>query len=533
MSNGETDDVLVTCNNLTSGTFSATLNVTSDEDATSNLLVIDCEVFTYGNLDVEITAPANLSGYFQNNANLTLNSSVNCSGVGDNVKCGTVYAWARYNGSGALPDTWVNTTDGGEPFFVVGSGSGDGEVYWRPVNWTGSGGSNQKNGIDKRYNDTTTYGIADYNYTYNLGDGITSGILFYTWETENPSGGTAKGDIWDFDNNLFYNFYSETSDTSPSTDFFELNSSFINSTGGVIIKFYIVDLIDHYVYDTYISTTGGGTYDYWDIENPSTTTNATKQSASTYCTTKYCGENSPTELTSEEYNQSNQSDDSAISYDGISTKDSLAFHFLIDEAEASIDSIVVSIEEWMNAGTTAIRIWNDTLWSNLSSSSKTTDDGVPAYFILNTSIANYVDSDNYIHILYESDSSHTINVDYVKVNVVAGGGGENPQSLSLNGGELFYPNWTLNISSSSDDDYFVDVFFNSSYGDISSNHTEDRLVNLNPGGAPPGDCWVDLGGGATFYPTGCSRFVTGSLFLGSLIAVFSKLISTIGVTIII
>jgi hypothetical protein len=29
-----------------------------------------------------------------------------------------------------------------------------------------------------------------------------------------------------------------------------------------------------------------------------------------------------------------------------------------------------------------------------------------------------------------------------------------------------------------------------------------------------GDCWIDLGGGATFYPTGCSRYVEGELFDG-------------------
>lgn len=38
--------------------------------------------------------------------------------------------------------------------------------------------------------------------------------------------------------------------------------------------------------------------------------------------------------------------------------------------------------------------------------------------------------------------------------------------------------------------------------------------NATDGIAPAGDCWVDIGGGATFYPTGCSRFVDGGLFTG-------------------
>ena len=121
MSDGQTDYVLVTCSNATEGVFQAIFNVTSDEDVSDNLFTVDCEIFTYGWLNVSILKPDDNSNWSQYDSNLTINATVTCEG-GSNAKCGTVYALARYNLS-ADPDTAFSANEGVTPLYLI-SGSG-------------------------------------------------------------------------------------------------------------------------------------------------------------------------------------------------------------------------------------------------------------------------------------------------------------------------------------------------------------------------------------------------------------------------
>ena len=67
--------------------------------------------------------------------------------------------------------------------------------------------------------------------------------------------------------------------------------------------------------------------------------------------------------------------------------------------------------------------------------------------------------------------------------------GGNPQAKALSQGESYQFNWTLNVTSASEESYLIDVLFNSSYGNalVPNNDTEDRQVDLNPSGEPPAD----------------------------------------------
>jgi len=118
MSDGQIEQVLITCSNATAGSFDAKFNVTSDEDTSSNLINVTCEIFTYGWLNVSIQKPDDNSEFNQYDTNLTINVSIICQG-GTNAKCGTVEALARYN-LGSSPDTAINTTEGGLPFYILG-----------------------------------------------------------------------------------------------------------------------------------------------------------------------------------------------------------------------------------------------------------------------------------------------------------------------------------------------------------------------------------------------------------------------------
>lgn len=72
----------------------------------------------YGWLNVTITAPVNKTIYNYSDTNLTISASVQCEGnIG--AKCAAVYAYARYNLSGAKPDTNIPVTIGATPFYLL------------------------------------------------------------------------------------------------------------------------------------------------------------------------------------------------------------------------------------------------------------------------------------------------------------------------------------------------------------------------------------------------------------------------------
>ena len=128
MTDGQSDVVLLTCSNSTEGVFQATFNVTSDEDTLNSSITVDCEVFSYGVLVVNLTVPNDDFNVTQNTT-FELNATVNCTG-GANARCGTVEAYARYNKTTATPDTFVNITEGGNPFYISGDPSTQDADLW-------------------------------------------------------------------------------------------------------------------------------------------------------------------------------------------------------------------------------------------------------------------------------------------------------------------------------------------------------------------------------------------------------------------
>jgi hypothetical protein len=110
-----------TCSNITNVTWSlGQHNVTiwvNDSLDQLNSTSVTFNIFQYGTLNVTLSTPVDFFNITQGTT-FEFNATVECTG-GANAKCGTVEALARYNDSLATPDTAINTTVGGLPFFVV------------------------------------------------------------------------------------------------------------------------------------------------------------------------------------------------------------------------------------------------------------------------------------------------------------------------------------------------------------------------------------------------------------------------------
>lgn len=120
----------------------------------------------YGTLDVVINSPIEDSTYYQYDTNLTINATVTCSGD-PSSSCGIVYGTARYNNSGATPDTNVNLTEGDLPFYIMGNTSekqrlitltsNPGNFSYMNVSYYSNMNSNFSDVYFKNYDYTTEY----------------------------------------------------------------------------------------------------------------------------------------------------------------------------------------------------------------------------------------------------------------------------------------------------------------------------------------------------------------------------------------
>ena len=81
----------------------------------------------------------------------------------------------------------------------------------------------------------------------------------------------------------------------------------------------------------------------------------------------------------------------------------------------------------------------------------------------------------------------------------------NPQiSLeTIEQGESYQFNWTLNVTTGSEESYLIDVFFNSSHGNslVADNNTANRQVNLNPSVVDTAPKWQDNSTNSTVVGT--------------------------------
>jgi hypothetical protein len=376
MSNRQVNTTLITCSNATDGEFQAIFNVTSDEDTTPNSLIVNCEIFSYGWLNVSIEKPDNNSSYSTGDTNLTLNSTVTCMGKPGRTgaRCGTVSALGRYNLT-ANPDTTINVTEGGEPFYVIGSSELEFTDY-----------VGVSTGNDDDYPNTTV---------------------------QTPSSPGAN-----CDNSNIWSPNSDPASTTTLTD-----AEYTN-----------------------ISTNDGSNY------------TITEEESSEKCA---------------------------------------VFHLNISEDASEFN---ISWTGYGDSGDSLeyIKIWNETLgdWSTL-------DDTISSVRITQkwsfSNLSAYLNK-SAIHILASGGGSvggktGGLHIDYLNISFF-GLGASNPQSLSMNQGDVWQPNWTMNVTSTTAETYLLDVEFNSSYGSalVADNDTGNRLVNLNVGGAPsPDSCAYDSG----------------------------------------
>jgi hypothetical protein len=402
MTSSQNDTVLITCSNATEGEFQAIFNVTSDEDTSDNLFTVNCEIFTYGWLNVSISKPDDDSDWNQYDSNLTINATVTCSG-GANARCGTVYALARYNLSSS-PDTAVNTTEGGEPFYIIGEGAG---VY------------------------EYSHNISLNSDNTGARDLTTNGTNIWVLDTD--------GHVYNYDNNGTYISNFSVVGEISSEHGISTNGSFIWAIGTRPVTF------DQYIFKYYMNGTYTG--ESIDVDHLDSIS-ATLESNGIFL---YFIDNN-IDRVYKYYNNgtyvSNFSVNQQTSYpEGISIGDGFIY--------ISVDFSPFELFKYYMNGT---YIEN------------------PINFSSNVEGFDIVREEN-TSLITVTDASDTMEF-YTR-----GLGAENPKSQTLNQGESWNVTWVLNVTTSSiEDNYLIDVFFNSSYGNtnVTNNHTADRLVKLNP-----------------------------------------------------
>ncbi len=321
----------------------------------------------YGILNVSIILPANDSGYFTGNTNLTINASVTCVG---GAYCGTVSATARYNLSSASPDTNINISEGGSPFYNLGSGGEDIYVY----NFSG---------------------ITNPSSTHKATNGSCSSFV-------------------SFQPNNQYEFYNEGYSNLVFIDGFVTKTSLPSGFG---------------------SNKPYEKFDFKILES----------------------KDSINEINLSIYGRSYSSSDYQFTV--------FVYNYsggIMGDPWKQVSSINLEGFQYHN------------LTFNKTTSLK---------------IDDIIGSDGIIQILVKGNSDSlttSIEVDFIEIKVNGSRGASNPQTSSavLNEGESFYPNWTINVTSTTpNQEYLLDVLFNSSYGNsnVLDNNTEDRRIILNPG----------------------------------------------------
>ena len=248
-------------------------------DTSNNWNGTSCEnPFSYVTIKpyLEVTLiypPTDSSNKVLQNSTFNVNATVTCR----NADCGNVYGTVRYNVSSANPDTPINTTKGDIPFHTVG----DFETH--PYTYESWGSDvlpdNPEYAYDDGFNDTSTYaqlsaassrfGIDEESVVYDWDLQGASGYatLFYTWEissacTEGLSGAGSRIYFYNWKTDNWDEIYVKGDDQPLGTFNLDVNSNYINSTGGIKVKFKVyaigagatatalMKLYDTYVYSS-------------------------------------------------------------------------------------------------------------------------------------------------------------------------------------------------------------------------------------------------------------------------------------------
>ena len=454
-------------------------------------------VWKYGTLTVNLTVPLN-----NTDTNYTdINATVICSG-GAGSRCGLVDAYARYNLTGYEPNQLINTTNNASPMFLVGEKT-DAVAYWRPIDWDIEGGaSSPELGIDQRYNDTTTKALIAaglsstgfLNYTYNLPSYIDSAIISVT-ATE-ASTATSELRLYNYNTNQVDAWTSLTTTTTTYVKIITKDNGYISSEGLVKLDTTANSVAtDSTLEDTYI-TTSGNTYDYLGVEPLSLLINASAGNSVTRPSQGTKIWDGP-KYSSSNYQEVSISDDSKRSTSAEAKYLFHRFHIKINESVSSIKSINPVIEGYFSNGNSEFFIWNKTKWSLIGIITTNTDDDIGLHSEINVPISDYIDTDDYLHLLFETVdtgfSGQFLFVDYIKVNIIPPEAADNPQTPleSLENGESFNVSWTVNVTGT--DHYLLDVYFNSStYGEDNVVGTATGYHRICVRGCPSGEPPVDI-----------------------------------------
>ena len=251
MSDGQSDLVAITCSNATEGTYNAVYNVTSDIDLGEDLFTVDCEVFSYGVLVVNLTVP-NDNLNVTMNTTFEINATVNCTG-GANAKCGNVNAFARFNDTTATPDTNISPTVGDTPFYIIevvniSNATLVNQTDGFPVGPAGMTSPNaiDSNGSDFWIFDSVSVNNGFMNHFDNAGNNMSDG---FPMDGINPATYDVLGmtvidsDIWFIDTQTNFIYHTDLSGNNMSGGF-SVNSLDIEKAVGLY-----TNISDFWIYD--------------------------------------------------------------------------------------------------------------------------------------------------------------------------------------------------------------------------------------------------------------------------------------------
>ncbi|MFC2134826.1 SBBP repeat-containing protein, partial [Bacteroidota bacterium] len=478
---------------------------TSNEGNSTNITIVP----EYGSLSVNIAWPTNGQAVTQNS---TFNITANITCLGDTgATCGTVYAYARYNES-ANVDTNIDSTKGATPMYITEGGALQlAELEW---NKTSIDQYAKAIAIDNQSDVYVTgLGGADSYYTIKYDSNGTQ-----IWNKTDTNGHEGRGIATDTLGNVYvtgyngsfpYEYYTVKYNSTNGAHIWNITDTNGTTAEGIATdnqgNIYVTgtNSSDYYTVK-YNATTGAKIWNVMDINGDIANGIATDDQGSVYVT----GTNGSDYYTVK-YNATNGAHiwnvtdiNGDTAYD--ITTDTNGDVYITGQSSSDYYYTVK-----YNA-TNGAHIWNVTDtngWIAYGIATDTqgnvyvtgTNGSVEVYTVkyngntgeqLGVSEANWIDAgaNGYYPRGIVVDSQFNF---YITGYVDFGIGtsyktskntqeSSNEQSTTLSKDQTWTMNWTVNATGEKGNSYFIDVLFNSSYGNssIPDNDTEDRKIKI-------------------------------------------------------